>query len=259
MHPCDPLFFLFFKHFNNAQFSLIPCLYLSCRFYAAEITSALGYLHELDIIYRNLSTENILLDAKGHVILIGFGLCKENLKYGDTTTTFCGTPEYLAPEVLRRQEYGRAVDWWCLGVVTYKMLYGLPPFYSLDVAKMYHDIMNKPLHMEEHISHRVRNLLAGLLEKDKTKRLGSGPGDVEEIKTHAFFRSINWDDLYNKRYEPPFNPNVSGDLDLRHFDPEFTQEVVAATPSPPKDGGISVSVTDDTFAGFSYVPPASFD
>ena len=230
------------------------------RFYAAEITSALGYLHELDIIYRGLKPEDILLDAKGHVILVDFGLCKENLKYGDTTTTFCGTPEYLAPEVLRKQDYGRAVDWWCLGVVTYEMLYGLPPFYSRDVAQMYHDILNKPLHMKETISHRARHLLAGLLEKDKTKRLGSGPEDVEEIKTHPFFRSINWDDLYNKRYEPPFIPNVSGDLDLRYFDPEFTEEVVAATPSPPKEGGISVSVTDDMFAGFSYVSPStSFD
>ena len=242
------------RHYS--LYLLLLSLTLS-RFYAAEITSALGYLHEQDIIYRDLKPENILLDAKGHVVLTDFGLCKENLKYGDTTTTFCGTPEYLAPEVLRKQEYGRAVDWWCLGVVTYEMLYGLPPFYSRDVAQMYHDIMNKPLQMKEHVSSRARQLLAGLLEKDKTRRLGSGPGDVEEIKAHAFFRSINWDDLYNKRYEPPFNPNVSGDLDLRHFDPEFTQEVVSATPSPPKDGGISVSVTDDTFAGFSYVTPTS--
>lgn len=229
-----------------------------CRFYAAEITSALGYLHGLDIVYRDLKPENILLDAKGHIILTDFGLCKENLKFGDTTTTFCGTPEYLAPEVLRKQDYGRAVDWWCLGVVTYEMLYGLPPFYSRDVAEMYDNILHKPLKLRPHITPSARNLLEQLLQKDKRQRLGSGIGDAKDIMGHPFFRSINWDDLYNKRIEPPFNPNVQGDLDLRHFDPEFTKEAISDAPSPPKGGGVSVSVTDDTFAGFSYIPPSTF-
>ena len=225
------------------------------RFYAAEITSALSYLHSLNIVYRDLKPENILLGATGHIVLTDFGLCKENLKVGETTTTFCGTPEYLAPEVLRKQDYGRAVDWWCLGVVTYEMLYGLPPFYSRDVAEMYDNILHKPLRLRPHITPSARNLLEGLLQKNKEQRLGSGIGGAKDIRAHPFFRTINWDDLYHKRIEPPFNPNVSGDLDLRHFDPEFTREVVSDTPSPPKSGGVSVSVTDDTFAGFSYIPP----
>lgn len=225
------------------------------RFYAAEIISALAYLHGLDIVYRDLKPENILLDAKGHIILTDFGLCKENVKEGETTATFCGTPEYLAPEVLRKQDYGRAVDWWCLGVVTYEMLYSLPPFYSRDVAEMYDNILHKPLKLRPHITQNARNLLEGLLQKDKDMRLGSDKGDAEEIKAHAFFHSIDWDRLYRKEIPPPYNPNVSGDLDLQHFDPEFTQEAVSNTPSPPKANEVSISVTDDTFAGFSYIPP----
>ncbi|CAI8033378.1 Serine/threonine-protein kinase Sgk1 [Geodia barretti] len=202
------------------------------RFYAAEITSALGYLHNLNIVYRDLKPENILLDAQGHIILTDFGLCKENISHGDTTTTFCGTPEYLAPEVLKKQDYGRPVDWWCLGVVTYEMMYGLPPFYSRDVAEMYDNILHKPLRLRPHISPSARNLLEGLLKKDKTQRLGSEQGDYHIIMAHPFFRAINWDLLHKKKLQPPFNPNVRDDLDLRHFDPEFTREAVSDTPSP---------------------------
>lgn len=226
------------------------------RFYAAEITSALAYLHSMNIVYRDLKPENILLDARGHIILTDFGLCKENVEFGETTATFCGTPEYLAPEVLRKQDYGRSVDWWCLGVVTYEMVYSLPPFYSRDVAEMYDNILHKPLKLRPHISLNARNLLEGLLQKDKSVRLGSGQGDAREIMDHPFFKSIDWEKLYKKGYEPPYNPNVKGDLDLQHFDPEFTREQISETPSPPKTGNeVCVSVADDTFAGFSYVPP----
>ena len=166
----------------------------------------------------------------------------------------------MAPEVLRKQDYGRAVDWWCLGVVTYEMMYGLPPFYSRDVAEMYDNILHKPLRLRPHVSPSARNLLEGLLKKDKTQRLGSEAGDCRIIMAHPFFRAINWDLLQKKKLEPPFNPNVRDDLDLRHFDPEFTKEAVSETPSPPKSGGeVLVSVTDDTFAGFSYVPPSALN
>ena len=143
-------------------------------------------------------------------------------------------------------------------MVTYEMMYGLPPFYSRDVAEMYDNILHKPLKLRPHITPSARNLLEGLLQKDKTVRMGSGVGDARDIMAHPFFRSINWDDLYNKRYEPPFNPRVKDALDLRHFDPEFTKEAISDTPSPPRTGGggVSVSVADDTFAGFSYIPPS---
>ncbi len=140
-------------------------------------------------------------------------------------------------------------------MVTYEMLYSLPPFYSRDVAEMYDNILHKPLKLRPHITQSARNLLEGLLEKDKDRRLGSGKGDAEDIKSHPFFRSIDWDKLYRMEIDPPYNPNVSGDLDLQHFDPEFTRETVSDTPSPPKNNEVSVSVTDDTFAGFSYIPP----
>ena len=239
---------------GNCAQSFLMCILSSIRFYAAEITSALAYLHNMDIVYRDLKPENILLDAKGHIILTDFGLCKEDVKVGETTTTFCGTPEYLAPEVLRKQDYGRSVDWWCLGVVTYEMLYSLPPFYSRDVSEMYDNILHKPLKLRPHITQNARNLLEGLLQKDKTLRLGSGKGDAQDVMLHPFFRTMDWERLYRKEYAPPYNPNVSGDLDLQHIDPEFTTENVSNSPSP-RLNEVSVSIADDTFAGFSYIPP----
>lgn len=224
------------------------------RFYAAEITSALGYLHSEGIIYRDLKPENILLDFQGHVVLTDFGLSKEGLSEKDTTTTFCGTPEYLAPEVLKKQAYDKAVDWWCLGAVLYEMLYGLPPFYSKDTLEMYQNILNKPLRLRTNISIPARNLLDGLLQKDKSKRLGT-KRDVEEIKTHDFFRAINWTELEAKQTPPPYNPNVKGQMDLKNIDPEFIREPVPA--SLARSYSLSASVQDaDLFPGFSYAPPS---
>lgn len=154
------------------------------RFYAAEIVSAISYLHSMNIVYRDLKPENILLDSVGHVTLTDFGLCKEGIEAGGTTTTFCGTPEYLAPEVLRKQPYGRAVDWWCLGAVLYEMLVGLPPFYSRDCNEMYNRILHDKLRFPPHVSENARSVVAGLLERDPARRLGSGPRDGRDIKEH---------------------------------------------------------------------------
>ncbi|KAK7906847.1 hypothetical protein WMY93_015459 [Mugilogobius chulae] len=226
------------------------------RFYAAEIASALGYLHSLNIVYRDLKPENILLDSQGHIILTDFGLCKENIEPNGTTSTFCGTPEYLAPEVLHKQPYDRTVDWWCLGAVLYEMLYGLPPFYSRNTAEMYDNILNKPLQLKPNISNAARHLLEGLLQKDRTKRLGC-KDDFLEIKTHIFFSPINWDDLNAKRINPPFNPNVTGPNDLRHFDPEFTDEPVPSSIGCSPDSTLvtaSIKEASEAFVGFSYAP-----
>lgn len=227
------------------------------RFYAAEMASAIGYLHSMNIIYRDLKPENILLDNKGHIKLTDFGLCKEGIEPNTTTSTFCGTPEYLAPEVLRKQPYDRTVDWWCLGAVLYEMLYGLPPFYSRDTTEMYDNILYKPLKMRTSVSIQGRQLLEALLQKEKERRLGAQQ-DFVEIKTHAFFASINWDDLYHKRIQPPYNPNVSDPMDLKHFDPEFVREPVPASVARSGDILVSASVqeADNAFEGFSYVPPA---
>ncbi|KAJ7400258.1 Serine/threonine-protein kinase Sgk2 [Pitangus sulphuratus] len=223
------------------------------RFYAAEVASAIGYLHSLNIIYRDLKPENILLDCQGHIVLTDFGLCKEGMEQEETTSTFCGTPEYLAPEVLKKQPYDRTVDWWCLGAVLYEMLFGLPPFYSRDVSQMYDNILHKPLQIQGTKTVAACDILQGLLHKDQKRRLGAKT-DFLEIKNHIFFSPINWDDLYHKRITPPFNPNVAGPADLRHFDPEFTQEAISASITRTPDLAASSSSASDAFLGFSYAP-----
>ncbi|EHA99345.1 Serine/threonine-protein kinase Sgk3 [Heterocephalus glaber] len=228
------------------------------RFYAAEIASALGYLHSIKIVYRDLKPENILLDSMGHVVLTDFGLCKEGISISDTTTTFCGTPEYLAPEVIRKQPYDNTVDWWCLGAVLYEMLYGLPPFYCRDVAEMYDNILHKPLNLRPGVSLTAWSILEELLEKDRQNRLGAKE-DFLEIQNHPFFESLSWTDLVQKRIPPPFNPNVAGPDDIRNFDTVFTEETVPYSVCVSSDYSIvnaSVLEADDAFVGFSYAPPS---
>uniref|UniRef100_A0A3B4ULE8 Serine/threonine-protein kinase Sgk1 n=2 Tax=Seriola TaxID=8160 RepID=A0A3B4ULE8_SERDU len=228
------------------------------KFYIAEMASALGYLHSLTIVYRDLKPENILLDQEGHIVLTDFGLCKEGISQTDTTTTFCGTPEYLAPEVLRKQPYDNTVDWWCLGSVLYEMLFGLPPFYSRDTHEMYDNILHKPLAMRPGATSTAWSILQGLLEKDRTHRLGS-MDDFNEIKAHNFFSSINWDDLEQKKISPPFIPRVSSYSDISNFDPEFTEEMVSSSICWSQEHSIvnaSVMEADDAFLGFSYAPPS---
>ncbi|XP_077442763.1 serine/threonine-protein kinase Sgk1 isoform X2 [Stigmatopora argus] len=240
-----------FYHLQRERCFLEP----RARFYAAEIASALGYLHSLNIVYRDLKPENILLDSQGHVVLTDFGLCKENIEPDGTTSTFCGTPEYLAPEVLHKQPYDRTVDWWCLGAVLYEMLYGLPPFYSRNTAEMYDNILNKPLQLKPNISNAARHLLEGLLQKERSQRLGRAD-DFVEIQKHVFFSPINWDELNAKKITPPFNPNVTGPNDLRHFDPEFTEEPVPNSIGRSSDSVLATSSVQEAFAGFSYAPSA---
>ncbi|XP_058061733.1 RAC-gamma serine/threonine-protein kinase isoform X2 [Anopheles bellator] len=226
------------------------------RFYAAEIISALGYLHSHGIIYRDLKLENLLLDKDGHIKIADFGLCKEDITYGRTTKTFCGTPEYLAPEVLEDNDYGHAVDWWGTGVVMYEMICGRLPFYNRD-----HDILFTLILMEEvkfprQISVNARSLLSGLLVKNPKQRLGGGPDDAKEIMAHPFFASINWTDLVHKRITPPFKPQVTSDTDTRYFDKEFTGESVELTPSD-NNGPLGAIQEEPHFSEFSYQDMAS--
>uniref|UniRef100_A0A8C1INA1 Serum/glucocorticoid regulated kinase family member 3 n=2 Tax=Cyprinus carpio TaxID=7962 RepID=A0A8C1INA1_CYPCA len=225
------------------------------KFYIAEMACALGYLHSLNIVYRDLKPENILLDSQGHIVLTDFGLCKEGISQADTTTTFCGTPEYLAPEVLRKQPYDNTVDWWCLGSVLYEMLYGLPPFYSRDTHEMYDNILHKDLIMRPGASTAAWSILQALLEKDNTRRLGYRD-DFNEVRGHEFFVSVKWDDLEQKKLPPPFNPSV---YDISNFDPEFTEETVPNSVCYSSGQSIinaSVMEADEAFLGFSYAPPS---
>uniref|UniRef100_A0A8C9YYP7 non-specific serine/threonine protein kinase n=1 Tax=Sander lucioperca TaxID=283035 RepID=A0A8C9YYP7_SANLU len=209
------------------------------RFYGAEIVSALDYLHSAKIVYRDLKLENLMLDKDGHIKITDFGLCKEGITDTATMKTFCGTPEYLAPEVLEDNDYGRAVDWWGLGVVTYEMMCGRLPFYNQDHEKLFELILMEEIKFPRTLSADAKSLLSGLLIKDPNKRLGGGPDDAKEIMRHSFFGTVDWQDVYDKKLVPPFQPQVSSETDTRYFDEEFTAQTITITP-PEKSMTIGV-------------------
>ncbi|KAN0087560.1 Protein kinase-like domain containing protein [Tylopilus felleus] len=218
------------------------------RFYSAELLLALEHLHELDVVYRDLKPENILLDYTGHIALCDFGLCKLNMKDSDTTNTFCGTPEYLAPEILNGQGYNKVIDWWTLGVLLYEMLSGLPPFYDEVTDKMYQKILTDPLVFGPEIGSEARSILTSLLNRDPTRRLGVN--GAEEIKKHPFFeKHIDFKKLLQKKIQPPFKPSVSSPVDVSNFDTVFTTE---APIDSYVDGSQLSSTVQAQFAGFSY-------
>ncbi|KAF2164510.1 hypothetical protein M409DRAFT_25387 [Zasmidium cellare ATCC 36951] len=222
------------------------------RFYAAELLCALECLHGFGVIYRDLKPENILVDYVGHIALCDFGLCKLDMKDEDKTNTFCGTPEYLAPELLHGQGYTKAVDWWTLGVLLYEMLTGLPPFYDENTNEMYRKILSEPLHFPgpEIVPPAARDLLSKLLDRDATRRLGTN--GAAEIKAHPFFHSIDWRKLLDRKYEPSFKPSVIDERDTANFDKEFTSE--APTDSY-VDGPMLSQTMQQQFAGWSYNRP----
>lgn len=200
------------------------------RFYSGEILLALGYLHACNIVYRDLKLENVLLDREGHIKIADFGLCKEEISYGDTTKTFCGTPEYIAPEVVSDSDYGRAVDWWSLGVVMYEMMCGRLPFVSQDNSKLFDLIVTGKLRFPDTMSDEAKGLLSSLLVRDPTARLGGGPEDAVEICNHVFFNDVDWTALFKKEIPPPFRPELTSETDTRYFDKEFTTASVKLTP-----------------------------
>uniref|UniRef100_A0A673WAN0 non-specific serine/threonine protein kinase n=1 Tax=Salmo trutta TaxID=8032 RepID=A0A673WAN0_SALTR len=177
-----------------------------------------------------LQLENLMLDKDGHVKITDFGLCKEGITDAATMKTFCGTPEYLAPEVLEDNDYGRAVDWWGLGVVMYEMMCGRLPFYNQDHEKLFELILMEDIKFPRTLSSDAKSLLSGLLIKDPNKRLGGGPDDAKEIMGHSFFTGIEWQDVYDKKLIPPFKPQVSSETDTRYFDEEFTAQTITITP-----------------------------
>lgn len=225
------------------------------RFYAAEITLALGYLHERGIIYRDLKPENLLLDMSGHICLTDFGLVKDGIGYGDRTNTFCGSAEYLAPEILEGKGYGKEVDWWALGTLVYEMITGLPPFFDDNVAEMNKKIKTGELYFDpDKFNPTLRSFLLALLTRNPSKRLGSSIRGAEDVKRHGWFKRINWVDLADKKYEPPFKPHLKHVQDVRYFDPEFTSQ-------EPRDSFIEIKNDnqddklgiEDPFAGFTFV------
>ncbi|KAL8996279.1 MAG: hypothetical protein Q9169_004165 [Polycauliona sp. 2 TL-2023] len=193
------------------------------KFYIAELILALQHLHKYDIVYRDLKPENILLDANGHIALCDFGLSKANLTKDDTTNTFCGTTEYLAPEVLLdEQGYTTMVDFWSLGVLVFEMCCGWSPFYADDTQQMYKNIaFGKVRFPRDALSNEGRNFVKGLLNRNPRHRLGA-INDAEDLKAHPFFAEMDWDALAKKTIVPPFKPQLKSVLDTSNFDPEFT-------------------------------------
>eukprot|EP01126_Amoeba_proteus_P002874 TRINITY_DN10931_c0_g1_i3.p1 TRINITY_DN10931_c0_g1~~TRINITY_DN10931_c0_g1_i3.p1 ORF type:complete len:296 (-),score=57.79 TRINITY_DN10931_c0_g1_i3:196-1083(-) len=218
------------------------------RFYAAEIVAAVEYLHDAGVIYRDLKPENLLLTHDGHVVMTDFGLSKEGLhEPKDTTQTFCGTPEYLAPEILEGKGYTKAVDWWSFGTLMYEMLTGLPPFYTEDIQEMYKKILTSELTIPSFIGNEAGSLLRGLLERDADKRLQI----PSKIKAHTFFTGIDWDKLVRKEIQPPFIPPTQGEDDTRNFDSTFTSEPVNIRDDD--DPGPPPASANATFENFTYI------
>ncbi|XP_065225876.1 ribosomal protein S6 kinase 2 beta isoform X3 [Planococcus citri] len=223
------------------------------KFYLAELALALNHLHSLGIIYRDLKPENILLDADGHISLTDFGLSKLPLN-DQKTYSFCGTVEYMAPEVVNRKGHSFAADWWSFGVLMYEMLTGTLPFQGPNRKDTMSQILRAKLGMPQNLSPEAQALLRVLFKRNPANRLGSGADGMNEIKTHPFFSTIDWDKLYHKQIEPPFKPAVSRADDAYYFDSEFTSKTPKDSPGIPPSAN-----AHELFRGFSFVAPCLLD
>jgi len=196
------------------------------RFYSAQIVLALEYLHQNMILYRDLKPENVLIDSRGYLRLADFGFAK---KVEDRTWTLCGTPEYLAPEVIQSKGYGRPVDWWAFGVILFEMLVGYPPFYDDNPFGIYEKILAVKVHFPGNLDSNAKDLIKKLLVIDKTKRFGCMKNGASDVKEHKFYHGLNWNDLYHKRLPAPYVPPVKTDGDTSNFG-EFDENTVGNLP-----------------------------
>ncbi|KAI5089271.1 serine/threonine-protein kinase N2 isoform X1 [Silurus meridionalis] len=220
------------------------------RFYAACVLLGLEFLHQNKIVYRDLKLDNLLMDADGFVRIADFGLCKEGMGHGDRTSTFCGTPEFLAPEVLTDSNYTRAVDWWGLGVLIYEMLVGESPFPGDDEEEVFDSIVNDEVRYPRFLSPESVSIIQKLLQKTPEKRLGAGEQDANEVKSHRFFQGVDWAALLAKRVKPPFLPSIKAPGDVSNFDEEFTRLKPLLT--PPHTPCVLTAEQQEVFADFDF-------
>uniref|UniRef100_A0A8C9T2S4 non-specific serine/threonine protein kinase n=1 Tax=Scleropages formosus TaxID=113540 RepID=A0A8C9T2S4_SCLFO len=224
------------------------------KFYLAELALALDHLHNLGIVYRDLKPENILLDEAGHIKLTDFGLSKESVDQDKKAYSFCGTVEYMAPEVVNRRGHTQSADWWSLGVLMFEMLTGTLPFQGKDRNETMNMILKAKLGMPQFLSVEAQSLLRLLFKRNPANRLGAGPDGVEEIKRHTFFSTIDWNKLYRREVQPPFKPASGKADDTFCFDPEFTAKTPKDSPGVPPSAN-----AHQLFKGFSFVAPAPLD
>ncbi|KAF8791393.1 putative protein kinase C delta type like protein [Argiope bruennichi] len=222
-------------------------------FYAAEIVSALKFLHKRGIVYRDIKLDNVVLDKDGHIRLVDFGMCQCRVYNEETMpSNFCGTPTYIAPEIILGQTYNQSVDWWSLGVLLFEMLAGRSPFVGTDEDELYWSICHEEPAYPHFLTKDAKNILENLLLKSPVKRLGMPSNPTGDIKDHPFFSTINWDKLERKEIPAPFKPTVSSEYDTRNFDSYYTTDSASLSPV---DDQILESMDQEQFQGFSYTNP----